>query len=78
MKIELQDAGETAVITVTSSWLNATNVNGALEVVKLLADVEVKRLGILRRTTTISGSRRQVLAAGKVLNRHICEPVSKS
>lgn len=77
MKIELKDDGETAVITVTSSWLNATNVNGALEMVKLLADVEVKRSGLLMRTTTISGSRAQILAAGKVLHRHIGEPVSK-
>ncbi len=71
MKIELKDDGETAVITVTSSWLNATNVNGALEMVKLLADVEVKRSGLLMRTTTISGKRIEVLAAEKVLNRHI-------
>lgn len=47
MKIELKDDGETAVITVTSSWLNASNVNGALEMVKLLADVKVKRSGLL-------------------------------
>jgi len=71
MKIELKDDGTTAVITVTSSWLNATNVNGALEMVKLLADVDVKLSGILMRTTTISGPRGQVLVAGEVLNRHI-------
>ncbi len=71
MKIELKDDGETAVITVTSSWLNATNVNGAIEMVKLIADVEVKRSGLFMRTTTITGSRGQVLAADKVLRRHI-------
>lgn len=71
MKIALKDDGETAVIIVTSSWLNATNVNGALEMVKLLADVEVKRSGLLMRTTTISGLRGQVLAADEVLNRHL-------
>lgn len=71
MKIELKYDGETAVITVTSSWLNATNVNGAIEMVKLIADVEVKRSGLFMRTTTITGSRGQVLAADKVLRRHI-------
>lgn len=77
MKIELKDDGETAVITVTSSWLNATNVNGALEMVKLLADVEVKRSGLLMRTTTISGKRSEVLTAGRVLHRNVGVPVSK-
>lgn len=77
MKIELKDDGETAVITVTSSWLNATNVNGALEMVKLLADVEVKRSGLLMRKTTITGKRGEVLTAGRVLQRNIGEPVSK-
>ncbi|MGV0085936.1 hypothetical protein EEAAV_19020 [Rahnella aceris] len=71
MKIELKDDDKTAVITVTSSWLNATNVNGAIEMVKLIADVEVKRSGLFMRTTTITGSRGQVLAADKVLRRHI-------
>lgn len=77
MKIELRDDGETAVITVTSSWLNATNVNGALEMVKLLADVEVKRSGMFMRTTTITGKRSEVLTAGRVLQRNIGESVSK-
>jgi len=71
VKIELKDDDKTAVITVTSSWLNATNVNGAIEMVKLIADVEVKRSGLFMRTTTITGSRGQVLAADKVLRRHI-------
>lgn len=78
MKIVLKDDGETAVITVTSSWLNATNVNGALEMVKLLADVDVKRSGLLMRTTTITGKRGEVLTAGRVLQRNIGEPISKT
>ncbi|WP_337065163.1 hypothetical protein [Rouxiella badensis] len=55
MKRELKGDGETTAITVTSSWLNATNVNGVFEMVKLLAEVDVKRSCILMRTTTSIG-----------------------
>lgn len=45
--------------------------------VKLLADVEVKRSGILMRATTITGKRNEVLTAGRVFLRSIGERISK-
>lgn len=70
MKIELKDDGVIATITVISSILNASNGRGAVEMVKLIADVDIKRSGWLRHTAIISGERSEVLKVSRVLLRH--------
>ena len=52
-------------------------MSGALEIVQQLADVEVKRSGVLMHVTTIKGERPEVLAAGRILQIRIGESVSK-
>lgn len=75
MKIELRDDGVSAVIVVIASVLNVSNVKGALEVIKLVSDVDIRSLGWFRRTVLISGEREEVLKAARILQRHTGEPV---
>lgn len=69
MTVNLMDDGSIATISVLYSLFEASDVESGIDVLKLLADIDIAKSGFIKRTALITGPRNEVIHAGKVLQR---------
>ncbi|EAA7203272.1 hypothetical protein DQJ78_23570 [Salmonella enterica subsp. enterica serovar Newport] len=67
MRLNLNDDGDCARLTLSSSFINIYELQIALDLIRLVADVKVELSGILRRKAIVTGIRQGVLRAASVL-----------
>lgn len=69
MIVNMVDDGSIATISVLYSLFEASDVEFSIDALKLLADIDIAKSGFIKRTALITGSRNEVIHAGKVLQR---------
>ncbi|MHA1081396.1 hypothetical protein [Hafnia paralvei] len=69
MTVNLMDDGSIATISVLYSMFEASDVESDIDVLKLLADIDIAKSGFIKRTALITGPRNEVIHADKILQR---------
>lgn len=69
MTVNLMDDGSIATISVLYSLFEASDVESGIDVLKLLADIDIAKSGFIKGTALITGPRNEVIHADKILQR---------